>query len=190
MDKVALFFTGMPGSGKSTAAEILNDYGFKTFELRWIVEREMNKNNINIDTKSIRDFSKSIREKYGNAAVVLIGRDMIIDFASNNNRIAFGGLRSFDEYSEIKSLLKDFRSLLIAIEADPEIRFKRSLSVNKIDKPRTLEEFLEREKAETNFGIIDAMKRADIHITNNYDSIEDFKKELIDRLRSNGVFID
>ena len=64
--------TGMPGSGKSVAADIMKKRGFKVLEMGNVVREMMRKKGIKITNKSIREFALRLREEGGRTAVASV----------------------------------------------------------------------------------------------------------------------
>ncbi|MGC8568247.1 MAG: AAA family ATPase [Candidatus Micrarchaeia archaeon] len=157
-----LCITGMPNSGKSTAASILSKKGFKIVEMRSFIEKEMKKEHIKVDPLSIRDFSTKIRERMGQDAVAQLAIKHIKAMKGN---IIISGIRSVYEINYFKSKIKnDF--YVIAITAPARIRYKRAIAVEKPDATKTYSEFIKRDKIEKSWGLADAIDNADFIISN------------------------
>ena len=61
-----LVIVGLPGSGKSTAAQLLREDGYEVIELGDIWRELLRKNNIpRNDPIATREFTKNLRLKYG-----------------------------------------------------------------------------------------------------------------------------
>ena len=95
--------TGYIGSGKSTVAELLRRRGFKIVEMRDVVVDEMKKKGIEVDSKSLREFSTALRKRYGNAVVAKLTLKRIKGIRGD---IAITGMRSAYEEAYFRKHIK------------------------------------------------------------------------------------
>lgn len=71
------------------------------------------------------------------------------------------------------------KSILIYIQADPNVRYARLLARNRAgESATTWEKFLEQERARTEVDIPAIGNRAEIVLDNNYDDIEHFHRDI------------
>ncbi|MGC8628645.1 MAG: dephospho-CoA kinase [Candidatus Micrarchaeia archaeon] len=172
--------TGYIGSGKSTVAELLRRRGFKIVEMRDAVVDEMKKKGIEVDSKSLREFSTALRKRYGNVVVAKLTLKRIKGIRGD---IAITGMRSTYEEAYFRKHIKGFAT--IAVVAPEKIRFERIKKRKKADDPKTLKEFREIEKKELNgfsasgsgHGVQEVIEHAD-YIVMNTGSIATLKKDI------------
>ncbi|MGB9634894.1 MAG: dephospho-CoA kinase, partial [Candidatus Micrarchaeia archaeon] len=88
--------------------------------------------------------------------------------------IVIVGIRGMYEIREFKEAFGNDNVILIAIHSPPKVRYERVMErTNKIDDPKTYEEFLWAEEMELGYGISKAIALADIMIINN-SGIEEY----------------
>jgi dephospho-CoA kinase len=114
---------GLPGSGKSIAADFFAGKGFQFLRFGQTVLDEVMKRKLEINETNERKVREELRKKYGMAAIALLNLDKIKKFLKKGN-VVVDGLYSFDEYKVLKKeFVKNF--ITIAIYAPPIIRYKR-----------------------------------------------------------------
>ncbi|HVM77205.1 MAG TPA: AAA family ATPase [Candidatus Paceibacterota bacterium] len=92
------------------------------------------------------------------------------------------GVRWFsDEDMIMKDLPRDgVKGLIVYVDADPDIRFKRLQIRQRAGEAHTTrEEFDMQGKRENEIYIAEIGNRAQIKLLNNYDSVDDFKNDVI-----------
>jgi dephospho-CoA kinase len=176
-------FTGMPGSGKTTATLYLKDHhNFSIVDMGRIVRKTMNDRGIQINNESLRAFSKALREDLGPSATAQLTLPYIKKMHGN---IVIDGVRGPEEVEYFKENLKDKKFYLVSISAPDSIRYSRLSDRKRYDDPSTLAGLKERDNKEVEFGILKSMKLADIVIMNT-GTEEEFFKNLdvtLERLR-------
>ncbi len=183
---------GLPGSGKSTAAQLLKEEGFKVIELGDIWRELLREYKIpRDDPKATREFTLWIRKRegkdvYARRAVGLIG--------ASKKKIVIMGVRSTYEMDYLKKKLR--RMKVIAIISPFNTRFNRLKIRAKPEDPRNIEDFrwLEtREKRgfmsdprEERHGVMVLIKHADYLVSNTstVGSLENDLKEVINKIES------
>lgn len=116
---------GLPGSGKSEAAEYLKNKGlaevsFSAYGNQWIDEHGWK--HTEKDHKKMRLF---LRKKYGQAAFAILNKPLILNAFAKNKFVIVTGMRSWEEYEYLKKELEDVRIVIIALWADKKTRWKR-----------------------------------------------------------------
>ncbi len=161
---------GLPGSGKTTAIEAIEDLGI-IVTMGDVVRDEVKKRNLEPSGKNIGKIAKELREKSGPA---IIAEKCVELIKKKNKEIIFvDGVRSL---SEVNIFRKYWKFPIIAIIVDEEKRFRHLFERNRSDDPKSLEDLKERDKREIEFGLDKVLENADYLIHNNY-SIEDLKKK-------------
>ncbi len=154
--------TGMPGAGKSLVGEMLAKKGFKEVEMSAQVKERMEKEGIEINKDSIRDFSLNARKENGNDIVARWTIEKIKSIGKKDMLIV--GLRSEDEAKYFKSL---GNVKIISVIAPKNLRFERLEERKRADDPKNYEDFEKRERKEKQFGIASALEHADYIIRNS-----------------------
>jgi dephospho-CoA kinase len=163
--------TGQPGSGKTTAIDAIKDLGL-VVSMGDIVRNEAKKRNLIPSGINIGKLAKEMRIEGGPTIIA----EKCVDLIKNKRDevIFIDGVRSL---SEINVFRRFWKFPVIAIIVDKEIRFNRLFERGRSDDPKTLEELIERDRREINFGLDEVLKNADYLIKNN-STIEELKKNL------------
>lgn len=168
--------TGANASGKGEAGIYLKSKGFKYYSLSDILREEAQLRNIEPSRENLIKLGNKLRGEKGPSVLANLAIKKIED---KNDSIVIDSIRN---PFEIEALRKLNGFTLIGIDASLETRFKRSIERNRQGDPKTLEEFLEKEKKENiaspaNQQLENCLKSADIVILNN-SSLEDFHKKI------------
>jgi dephospho-CoA kinase len=163
--EILLCFTGMPGSGKTTAAEIMKKKGYRVVEMSTGALELMKKEGIEVTNTSIRRFCTELREKEGNDVFGRLTAQLVSEM---KGKVAIFGVRGIREVNYFKLKLKDRDVYLIALIIPQRLRFRRIKSKDRKrkDETRTWEEFVQRDKIETGWGLKEAIDNADFIISN------------------------
>ncbi len=178
MDKIIFGVTGEMASGKGVVAKYLSEkYGARTYKYSSLLRELLDTADIEKSRKNLSILGTKIREMFGRYAMtdVLIWRVL----NSEEKIIVVEGIRHKDEVEAWKRL-KNF--VLVAVEADPKIRYER-LTVrneNSGDAEKTFEEFKRDSEMGTEEQIIETIAAADEKISNNA-TLENFLSQ-IDKL--------
>ena len=170
MIPVIICITGMPGSGKTEAAKILNRLGFTMEEMGDEV-RKLAKERANaVERPDVWRFAEELKAKMGMAVIAesMAGR------LNADSDIVISGLRNAEELSVFKRLLGS-NLIVLSITAPQDMRYFRLLQR---DRVRSYEEFLERERNEVDgLGQSSITGMADARIENT-GSLEDLRKSI------------
>ncbi|MFX1386309.1 MAG: AAA family ATPase, partial [Promethearchaeota archaeon] len=113
-----LAICGLPGSGKTTAIEAIEDLGI-IVSMGDVVRNEVKQRNLELSGNNIGRIAKELREKSGPAIIAEKCVDLI---KSKNEEIVFvDGVRSL---SEVNIFRRYWKFPIIAIIVDEEKRFK------------------------------------------------------------------
>lgn len=170
--RVVVTFVGLPGSGKSVAADMIKKMDFEVIELGDIWRELLKKNHVSRDDPiGTREFTRMIRNRYG--------KDVYARYAfrrvqKNRKKIAIMGIRSTYEINYLRKRLKNLH--IIALLAPMRMRFGRLKHRGKPEDPKTLKGFrwLEtrekrgfmKAKSEEKHGVMHIIKDADYVIAN------------------------
>ncbi|MFH1229608.1 MAG: AAA family ATPase [Candidatus Aenigmatarchaeota archaeon] len=165
MKKALILIVGLPGSGKSFAADtITRRFGAKVFKTGDVIREEIKRKGLSFtpenDTK-VRLWFHSGRE---NLIVKRIWKKM----KSEKGVVVVDGLRSPKELAMLKRLYKD-KIVIIQIKSSFKIRAKRSIKRGRFGKMESVKYFRERDKSEMSelLGLRQLLKRADYTIDNS-----------------------
>jgi dephospho-CoA kinase len=118
--------TGAFGSGKTTAAQYLEDKGYTVVVLSKPLEEEAIKRKLPMTRKTLQDIGNEWREKYGSGILM----QKALEKVKNKNKIVIDGLRNFGEVE----ILKENKGILLAIVADRSVRFERLKKLKRREK--------------------------------------------------------
>lgn len=176
--KKVIGIVGMPGSGKSVAAEVARSEGIPVVSMGDIIREVARKRGIPPSPENIGMLMIKIREEEGEDA---IARRCIPKInAEKNEIVVVEGVRSLAEIKTFRENYPDFK--LIGVHASPKTRLKRLTSRGREDDPKSIEHFVERDERELRVGLGAALALADYMIVNEGD-IEEFKMRIRELLR-------
>ncbi|MBN2854174.1 AAA family ATPase [Patescibacteria group bacterium] len=182
MDKLIICFVGLIASGKDAAKKYLEEkYGAESFRFSSILRETLDALGVEKSRDNLILLSTWARENFGNDLLAKTIAKKAEE--ANNNLIIIDGARRLDDLIYLRKN-KNFH--LIAIEAEPKIRYERSLTRNENpgDKEKSYEIFLADHKKETEITIPETMASANFKIDNNgdfpalYRQIDDLMKNL------------
>ncbi|MDE1868711.1 MAG: dephospho-CoA kinase [Candidatus Micrarchaeota archaeon] len=155
--------TGMPGSGKSTAAEILKKKGFKVVELSDFIKKEMRHRGIEITAKNIEHFAIAMRKKLG---MDMTAKFAIKDISRMRGDIAISGVRDIDEVLYMRRKLKKIIPV-IALVAPQRLRYERIKARARPSDVKSFKEFRWRDNENKKLGIGRVIHSADMLVSNS-----------------------
>ena len=150
-------FTGPMGAGKGAAIEELHN------SLSHIVRAEATAQGIEHTRENLIDLGNSLRKQHGFG---VLGHKTAGNL--NAQKYAFeiiDGIRHPEEARALKEGLDNF--MLIAVTAEPEIRYERILSRKRPSDPTTIKEIEEKDLKDRAIGIDACIEIADFVIPNN-----------------------
>jgi len=131
---------GLPGSGKSMAANFFEQYGFSKIRFGELTDKELEKNNLEQNEENEKRIREFLRKKYGMHVYALLNKENIQHELKLNN-VIIDGLYSLEEYTYLK---KEFPQLIvIAIYAPPDVRYDRL--AQRTIRPLKLEDAMQRD---------------------------------------------
>jgi dephospho-CoA kinase len=165
--------TGMPGAGKSTAAEALVDLGWKRVVMGDIIREETVKRGLEPNSKNNGAVMKELREKRGPAVIAELCLSEIKKTGSK--KVVVDGIRSI---AEVEYFKKEADVLLVAVHASQARRYGLLRERGRSDDPLTEKMFLERDRRELEVGIGEAIALADEMISNQHKSPNSLASEI------------
>ena len=157
---------GMPGAGKSAAANFFRSKGIPVLRFGDQTEIGVKEAGLELNEKNERWYREKLRSELGMAAMAIKIEPRILEAAKTATTIVLDGLYSWEEY---KVLIEKFPALhLLCIYAQPQIRYQR-LSTRPI-RPLTAVDARSRDIAEIeNLNKGGPIAIADYVISNNAD---------------------
>jgi dephospho-CoA kinase len=133
--------TGTLGAGKGTVAEYLTKKGFKHYSVRDFLTEEVKKRDLPLNRTSLVNVANELREKYSPSYIV----EELFNIAKQKDEKCI--IESIRNVGEVISLQKK-NGIILAIDADPKIRFNRIMQRKSFTDEISYEKFIEEEKRE------------------------------------------
>ncbi len=166
---------GRQAAGKTLASEIGEAMGMKVIRMGDLVREEVLRQGMKINEETVSRFASMLRQKEGMQAIAkrTVKRLKELNVEST---VIIDGIRSWEEVMLFK---KEFRDnfKLIAIIADPRIRYERVRRRKREDDASDMEIFAKKDERETSWGMEEAIKLADYTIKNE-GTMEEFKANM------------
>ena len=173
-------FAGLPGSGKSTVIEAIEDLGL-VITMGDVIRNEAKKKGLEPTDENLGKIAKEIRVEGGPDIVAEKCVELIKE--QNTKVIFIDGLRSM---AELKVFRKSWNVPVVVTKLPKEIRFKRLASRGRSDDPNTIEDLKVRDEREIGFGVQEVIDKAE-HFLSTEPSIETVIKqarELVQKILS------
>lgn len=156
----------MPGAGKSTVANALEQDGFITLNMGDCIRIEAYKQNLEPSDENLGYLMLKLRKELGPGAIaVLIVHKIKSEYEDETySKFVIDGIRSINEIEELKKI--GFVKIL-SIHGSLITRFKHLKDRGRSDAPSTIEDCLIRDKRELSVGVSEAIAFADEIISNN-----------------------
>lgn len=175
---IIIGITGTLGAGKGTVVDYLvKNKNFKHFSARNLLIEEIEKRGMENNRDSMVAVANDLREKFGSGYIA----EELFNRALNSKDNAI--IESLRTVGEIETLRKKGNFTLLAVDADPRIRYERILIRGTSTDNISFERFLADEQREMtstdpnkqNLG--ECIKRADFVIDNN-GSLEELNEKI------------
>jgi dephospho-CoA kinase len=174
--------TGMPGAGKSTAAQALVKAGWSRVVMGDVIRAETKRRGLELDARGTGEVMRLLRKERGESAVADLCLEEITRLGAS--RVVVDGIRSL---AEVDAFRKKAAVLLVAVDASPSRRYGLLKDRRRKDDPMTREMFQERDLRELGVGIGEAIALADETISNEHDSpvkLEGEMKRIVEQWES------
>lgn len=163
MKKLLLILIGLPGSGKTTAADFLASQKIPVVRMGQITDEMLRKEEISFSEINENFIRQSLRKRYGDDIYASLTSPIIKELFLTHKVVVVDGLRAQSEYHFYLKLFKNLK--LIFIESETKYRHRRLMrrlvrSMSKIDT-------VKRDRWEKEIGLVKLKKHADYLITNN-----------------------
>ena len=170
---MVIAITGMPGSGKSTAIELLNEMKFTVINISDYIKDEMAMEHIPVTHKNLEDFAVELRKRLGPGAPVILATRNLTKMKGD---VAIAGMRDVDEVGYMRKTLK-LKMPIIVISLPTEQRYKRIMARHIKGDIKDHKEFAWRDMRNRKLGIVKVLAMADLVIANT-GTKADFRKNL------------
>ncbi len=178
---ITIGITGTLGAGKGTIVEYLvKEKGFFHYSVREFLREELERRKIPVNRDTLTAIANSLRAKHGASYLV---EQLFFKAQTDNNNCIIESIRT---PGEIEALRKHDNFYLLAVDADPRLRYKRIRSRNSETDQVSFHKFINNEEREMHTSdpnkqnLAACIHRADYVIVNNgglanlHQSIEDF----------------
>jgi dephospho-CoA kinase len=169
-----VLITGMPGAGKSTAAEALVAKGWKRVVMGDVIREETRRRGLTPDSENTGAVMKDLRKERGEAAVAELCLDSIRKMKAG--RVVVDGIRSM---SEVEAFRKSADAILVVVHGSPRRRFALLRERGRSDDPLTEEMFRSRDEREIGVGIGHAIAFADEMVSNEHSTPDKLAAEIV-----------
>jgi len=168
---VVIALVGLPGSGKSIVAGMLEKRGFIRIRFGDTTDAEMKKRGLRPGEESEKLVREDLRKEIGMHAYAFLNLERI---RKAKGDVVIDGLRSLEEYEYLKDELPDL--VVIAVYAPQDVRYKRM--AERAARPRSPEEAKQRDIDEVqNLNVLGPIAHAEYTLVNDGG-----KEELEERL--------
>ncbi|MGQ9781808.1 MAG: AAA family ATPase [Nitrososphaeria archaeon] len=171
LKRLILCVTGMPGSGKTTVAYEIKKMGFHYVSLGDVVREQTILRGYDVTDANCGIVMMALRKELGPQAIAQLSLKHIVE---EGGLIVVDGIRSIDEVNVFRSLGE---VKLLAVHASPKRRFELLASRERVDAPKTREEFDMRDRRELDVGVGDVIALAD-EIISNDSTIEELAEKV------------
>ena len=166
--------TGMPLSGKTTVAEILEEVGFAVLDMGEVVRIEMKDRDVPVEKTG--DFVNQMRKEHGMDAIAQLSVPYLEEIIEEKDKVVITGMRGWDEKERFeKKTGEDIE--IIAVWASRETRRQRREERQR-EEDKKGDGFHERDIREVENGIGKLMALSDCLIENNGITIDELEEEV------------
>lgn len=171
--------TGKNAAGKGLAIEYYKSIGYSAISLSDIIREEATLRNLPHSRDNLINIGNELRTNFGPNILAARSNIKIKELLKSSKGVVIDSIRNEHEITELR---KNNNFKLLAIMANPKVRFERIVARNRLGDPKTFEEFIELEnreaKGNSNAQQLDrCIEISDIKVTN-----ESKKEEFEDKL--------
>lgn len=170
--------TGMPLSGKTTVANMLQDNGFAVLDMGDVVRAEMEKRDIEAGNEG--SFVNGQRDEHGMAAIAHLSVPYLEDLMEDHDQIVITGMRGWSEKEQFEDEAEVDIDIL-AVWASMDTRRQRREDRQR-DEDIHGQEFHERDLREINNGVAKLMALSDHMLINEDLALHELEDALLEEL--------
>ena len=178
--KSVIAIVGLPGAGKTEAAEYFKLKGIPVISFGKVVNEYVDNHKLGHTEEVHKEVREGLRREHGLHAFAKLNESKILEALKKHKVIVIDGMRSWEEYTYLKNRLKNINIAILAIYADKAVRYdrisKRKYRSKLFGEKRDIDELIG-----TNMG--PTISFADYVIKNNF-SVEDFHNKLEEAYRA------
>lgn len=178
---IVIGITGTIGAGKGTVVEYLKKKGFKHYWARGFIVTEIEKRGMPVNRDSMRMVANDFRTTHGSSYII---ESLYTQACQDGGNAVIESIRAIGEARAMKSKPGFY---LLAVDADPKIRYERILSRASATDAVSFEKFLSDEQEEINPNdptkqdLLGCIALADYQLTNN-GTLEELQRQIDDVL--------
>jgi len=172
--KTIIAIVGLPGSGKTVAAELFKEKGLPIISFGKVINDYVDKQQLAHTEEVHKEIRERLRREHGLQALAVMNEEQIKKNLNKNAIIVIDGMRSWEEYLYLKDRFPNVRIVIVALYSDKEVRYQR-LAKRKYRSKLFGEKRDINELIGTNMGSTIAF--SDFLIKNNF-SMEEFRDKL------------
>lgn len=178
--KTYIAIVGLPGSGKTAAADFFRSHGFAVLRFGDQTDIGLKELGLPLTEVNERKYREDIRRELGMAAMAIKIEPRIREAESSSDMIILDGMRSWEEYVFLKEKFSEL--VILSVYASPKIRYDR-LATRAV-RPLTRAESVERDHSEIeNLNSGGPIAIAD-YVIKNEGTPEEFTNALSDFLET------
>lgn len=169
-----LAIVGMPGSGKTEAADYFKSQGLPIVRFNQIVNKLIDKRKLPHTLKVHHQVRQELRDQHGYEAMAVLSKKELEKQLKTHNLVVIEGMRSWEEYEYLKKQFTKARIYIVALYADKHKRYERIANRKDRNELRGEERDVD-ELIQTHMGPTIAF--ADFVVKNNF-SLEELHDKL------------
>ena len=175
--------TGTDGAGKGAVVEYLKTKDFTHYSSREFIVAEINRQGLPVDRNQMRLTANELRAKYGNEFVVRQAYEKAAQ--EGVMLVVIESIRAMAEADYLHSK----QGILLAVDADPTVRYQRVQGRRSSSDKVSYEQFLAHEELEKNDPDPNGMQKAKVitvsdHTIMNDGTIEELHEKVEQWLQS------
>jgi dephospho-CoA kinase len=167
-ERIVIGVAGMPGSGKATIREMVQEMGYPAVVMGDEIRDEAKRRKLEPTPENLGTIMLKLREEEGLAAVAKLCVPKMEK--AGGKVVVVEGIRSLHEVEEFKKRFPNFT--IIAIHASLETRFRRLFQRKRSDDPKGWKTFMERDLRELGVGLGAVIATADRMIVNEGTKVQ------------------
>ena len=181
--------TGTLAAGKGSVVEFLIEQGFKHYSVRQFLVQEIEKRSLLVNRNNMVEIANELRKKYGPSYIV----EKLYELAKESGGDCI--IESVRVPGEVEALKRKGEFYLIAVDAEPKLRYERAILRKSETDKISYEEFLSNEKREmessdpTKQNLKKCIEMSDFVIENSF-GLEELKtkvEEIIEKIKSKKI---